>query len=87
MSLVHDPDAPSTEPAWQLERRFVTVLGVRRPLRLVRFAAGWVASVDGPSGPTVGADRSPYLAAARALEPFGIDMATAMAVVGRVGRS
>ncbi len=77
-----ETDAPSAEPAWQMERRFVTVRDVRRVLRLVRFATGWVASVDTPSGPTVGVDRSPYLAAARALEPLGVGLVDAMAIVG-----
>ena len=75
-------DAPSSEPAWQIERRFVTVHGVRRPLRLVRFATGWLASVDTEAGPTIGADRSPYLAARRALEPLGIGLVEAMTLVG-----
>lgn len=79
-------DAPSSEPTFQVERRYVTVGGVRRTLRLVRFATGWVASVDTPSGPTVGVDRSPYLAARRALEPIGIDLVEAMTVVGRLDR-
>ena len=79
-------DAPSSEPTFQVERRYVTVGGVRRTLRLVRFVTGWVASVDTPSGPTVGVDRSPYLAARRALEPIGIDLVEAMTVVGRLDR-
>ena len=86
MTRLLEHDAPSTEPAWQIERRFVTVRGVRRPLRLVRFASGWLASVDTPSGPTIGADRSPYLAARRALEPLGIDLVEAMTLVGPIGR-
>lgn len=79
-------DVGASQPAWQMERRFVTVHGVRRPLRLVRFARGWLASMDTPSGPTLAADRSPYLAAQRALEPLGIGMAEAMVLVGRVPR-
>jgi hypothetical protein len=75
-------DVPSTLPAWRLERRYVEVGGVRRPLRLVEFAAGWLASVDTPDGPTLGADRSPFLAARRALEPLGIGLVDAMAIVG-----
>ena len=83
MTRLLEADAPSSQPAWQMERRFVTVRDVRRVLRLVRFETGWVASVDTPSGPTVGVDRSPYLAAARALEPLGVGLVDAMAVVGR----
>lgn len=75
-------DAPASDPTWQIERRFVTVGGVRRPLRLVRFATGWLASVDDTEGPTLGADRSPYVAAARALEPIGLGLVEAMSLVG-----
>ncbi|MGH2383460.1 MAG: hypothetical protein ACRDGB_00200 [Candidatus Limnocylindria bacterium] len=82
--LAHD--APSTHPTWQIERRFVTIRGVRRPLRLVRFVDGWLASTDTESGPTLGADRSPYLAVARALEPLGIGQVEAMTLLGRVVR-
>ena len=84
--LLAPHDAATAQPAWQLERRAVTVRGVRRPLRLVRFEAGWLASVDTESGPTLGADRSPYLAAHRALEPLGIGIAEAMELVGRIAR-
>ena len=86
MNSILELDAPSSEPAFQVERRYVTVGGVRRTLRLVRFATGWVASVDTPSGPTVGVDRSPYLAARQALEPVGIDLVQAMTMVGRLGQ-
>jgi hypothetical protein len=55
-------------------------------LRLVRFDAGWLASVDTESGPTLGADRSPYLAARRALEPLGIGLVEAMTLVGSMPR-
>jgi hypothetical protein len=79
-----EADAPSSHPAWQLERRFVTVRGVRRTLRMVRFATGWLASVDTETGPTLGADRSPYLAARRALEPVGVTMVEAMTLVGPI---
>jgi hypothetical protein len=86
MNATLELDAPSSEPTFQVERRYVTVGGVRRTLRLVRFATGWVASVDTPSGPTVGVDHSPYLAARRALEPVGMDLVEAMTVVGRLGQ-
>jgi hypothetical protein len=86
MSAVLEHDAPSAEPTFRVERRFVTVRGVRRPVRLVRFANGWLASADTESGPTLAADRSPYLAARRALEPLGVGMIDAMALVGRIGR-
>ena len=80
MNRVAD-DAPASAPTWRLEHRSVTVRGVQRPMRLVRFARGWIVSVDTTSGPTLGVDRSPYLAAARALEPLGVGLVDAMAVV------
>lgn len=83
MSPIAEHDALTAQPAWQLERRVVTVGGVRRMLRLVRFATGWLASVDTFDGPTLGADRSPYLAASRALEPLGVGLVEAMSFVGR----
>ena len=84
MSTLLEHDAPSAEPTFRVQRRFVTAGGVRRTVRLVRFATGWLASADSPEGPTLGADRSPYLAARRAVEPLGIDLVTAMALVGDV---
>jgi hypothetical protein len=86
VSATIEHDAPSAIPTWQLERRYVEVGGVRRLLRLVRFEAGWVASIDTPSGPTLGVDRSPYLAAAGALEPVGVGLADAMALIGPIAR-
>ena len=82
MNALPELDAPSSHSTWQIERRFVTVRGVRRPMRLVRFSTGWLASVDTETGPTLAADRSPYLAARRALEPLGIGMIEAMTLVG-----
>jgi hypothetical protein len=71
---------------WCSERRTFMDGGVRRPLRLVAFATGWLASADSASGPTMAADRSPFLAAWRALEPMGIDLVEAIAIVGNVPR-
>jgi hypothetical protein len=79
-------DAPADRPTWEMERRFVSLRGVRRTLRLVRFEAGWLASLDTEAGPTLGADRSPYLATLRALEPAGVGSGEALAVVGRLRR-
>ena len=86
MTAITEHDVPSAIPTWQLERRYIEVGGIRRLLRLVRFEAGWVASVDTLAGPTLGVDRSPYLAASRALEPIGVGLAEAMAVIGPTGR-
>ena len=68
--------------AWRIERRPITVHGASLTLRLVRFETGWLASVDTVSGPTLGADRSLYLAAARALDPLGVGIAEALTLVG-----
>ncbi len=69
---------------WRIERRTFLDNGVRRPLRLVAFATGWLASADTASGPTMAADRSPFLAAWRALEPMGVDLVDAMSIVGSI---
>ena len=73
--------------AWRIEHRTFTDGGVQRPLRLVSFATGWLASADSAAGPTLAADRSPFLAAWRALEPLGIDLVEAIAIVGTVTRA
>ena len=70
--------------AWTIERRTITVGGTSRALRLARFPAGWVASVDTESGPTLGIDHSPYLAVATAMEPLDVGLAEVMALVGPV---
>lgn len=74
------------EPLWRLEHRTVSLRGQARPMRLVVFERGWLASVDAESGPTLGVDRSPYLAAWRALEPLGVELAAAMVLVGPMPR-
>ena len=74
--------AAESQAPWQLIRRPVTVRGVPRHLRLVRFDRGWLASVDTLSGPTLGTDQSPYLAAHRALEPLGVGITESMVLVG-----
>ena len=67
-----------TARSFRREERTIVVKGVERRLRLVEFARGWLASVDTESGPTLGADRSPYLAAWRALDPLGVELAAVM---------
>jgi hypothetical protein len=71
---------------WRMERRSVTVGGVPRTLRLVRFETGWLASIDTTAGPTLGCDASPYLAISQAFEPLGIGMVDAMAMAGPIPR-
>lgn len=82
MSLVRGTQ--SSQSAWRLYERLVIVRGESRRLRLVRFHSGWLASVDADSGPTLAADRSPHLAAWRALEPLGVELGDGTAAVGRL---
>jgi hypothetical protein len=63
-----------------LEHR-MALRGATYRLRLVRFPAGWLASVDTVEGPTLGCDTSPYLAVSRALEPIGGGLIDAMSIV------
>ena len=68
--------------AWRAaELRLDTRVG-RVPLRLVRFGDRWLASASSLEGPTLGANASPYLAAAAALEPCGVSLAEALELVG-----
>lgn len=67
---------------WQARRLNVTIRGETHLVRLVGFERGWLASANAIDGPTLGHDRSPYLAVRRALEPLGIGLAEAMAAVG-----
>jgi hypothetical protein len=57
---------------WHLESRTLHVRGEEWPMRITRFPAGWLVSIDTVRGPTLGCDASPYLALARALEPTGV---------------
>ena len=58
--------------------------GASHRLRLVRFRAGWLASVDTVDGPTLGCDHSPYLAISRALEPIGGGLLDAMSIMAEL---
>lgn len=80
MSATSTADTASA-PTWWIGRRTIVVRDVPRTLRLVHFPTGWIASVDTASGPTMAADASPHLAAARALEPLGIGMVEAMTLI------
>jgi len=55
---------------WRAQEHRIELRGVSYRLRLVSFAAGWLASVDTVEGPTLGCDHSPYLAVSRAVEPL-----------------
>ena len=84
---VTDAEAALAEPrAWSARRLDVIIDGEYHRLRLVRFPRGWIASADSVEGPTLGVDRSPYLAARQALEPLGVSLAAALSAVGRLER-
>ena len=78
--------AVDVSPSPAVEQRTIVIAGEERTLRLLRIGGRWLASIDTEHGPTLGADHSPYLAAVRALEPLGIGLAEAMAMVGPVRR-
>ena len=86
MNAIGAPAIHSSEQTWHMERRSIEIDGVARVIRLVRFGSRWLASVDTESGPTLGADASPYLATHRALEPLGVELVEAMTVVGPSAR-
>lgn len=82
---VTDVEAALAEPrSWNARRVDVMVDGELHRLRIVRFERGWVASADSVEGPTLGVDRSPYLAARQALEPLGVGLVAALAALGRL---
>lgn len=86
MSPIHDllPTSSETDDGWRARSLSIRAGGEWTTLRLVRFGRGWLASADGLDGPTLGADRSPYLAAHRALEPLGVSLVATMTAVGRI---
>ena len=82
---VTDAEAALAEPrSWNARRVDVMADGELYRLRLVRFHRGWIASADSIEGPTLGVDRSPYLAARQALEPLGIGLVAALSALGRL---
>jgi hypothetical protein len=81
------PQRSAPGPHWRGQEHRIELRGASYRLRLVRFAAGWLASVDTVEGPTLGYDRSPYLAVSRAVEPIGGGLVDAMSIVAdRIGQ-
>ena len=74
-------------PRWRGQEHRIELRGASYRLRLVRFPAGWLASVDTVEGPTLGYDRSPHLAVSRAVEPIGGGLIDAMSIVSAIRRS
>ena len=81
--LLARPDA-SPARSWQKHEWPIVLRGVSHKLRLVSWQSGWLASVDSVEGPTLGFDRSIYLAVSRAVEPLGGTLADAMSIIGEL---
>lgn len=78
----HMPSSGSASgPSWRVKEHRIELRGVTHTLRLVRFPAGWLASVDTVDGPTLGCNASPYLAVSRAVEPIGGGLIDALSIV------
>jgi hypothetical protein len=75
------PQHSASGPRWKGREHRIELRGAIYRLRLVRFPAGWLASVDTVEGPTLGYDSSPYLAVSRAIEPIGAGLVEAMSIV------
>ena len=78
------PPGSGSDPHWRGQEHRFELRGASYRLRLVRFPAGWLASVDTVEGPTLGYDSSPYLAVSRAVEPIGGGLVAAMSIVAGV---
>ena|SRR5688500_5701207 len=78
------PHHPASGHHWHGQEHRIDVRGASYRLRLVRFPAGWLASIDTVEGPTLGCDSSPYLAVLRAVEPIGGGLMDAMSIVAVV---
>ena len=72
------------ERLWRADSCAVELRGQHYRLRLVEFAAGWLASVDTADGPTLGYDLSPYLAVGQAIDPVGGGTVDAIRFTGAV---
>jgi hypothetical protein len=78
---LHVAGIPVAGREWRGQEHTIELRGIDYRLRLFSFAAGWLASVDTVEGPTLGCNRSPYLAVSRAVEPIGGEMVDAMLIV------
>ena len=81
------PVGSAPYPQWRGQEHRIELRGASYQLRLVRFPAGWLASIDTVEGPSLGYDKSPYLALSRAVEPIGGGLIDAMSIVSALRRS
>ena len=72
---------------WRADTCSVELRGRHYRLRLVEFATGWLASIDTADGPTLGYDRSPYLAVGQAIDPVGGETVDAIRLTGAARRA
>jgi hypothetical protein len=78
------PLGSASGPHWRGQEHRIELRGASYRLRLVRFPAGWLASVDTVEGPTLGCNESPCLAVSRAVEPIGGGLVDAMSIIAAV---
>jgi hypothetical protein len=67
-------------PGRRVREHRIELRGAAYRMRLARFSAGWLASVDTLDGPTLGCNASPYLAVSGAVEPIGGGLIDAMSI-------
>jgi hypothetical protein len=72
---------PASDREWRVQEHRIELRGATYRLRMARFPAGWLASIDTVEGPTLGCNASPYLAVSRAVEPIGGGLIDAMSIV------
>ena len=78
------PHGSASGPYWRGQEHRIELRGASYRLRMVRFHASWLASVDTVEGPTLRYDSSSYLAVSRAVEPIGGGLMDAMSIVAAV---
>ncbi len=75
------------EPLWRAYHSDIELRGRHYRLRLVEFSRGWLASIDTADGPTLGCDRSTYLAVGQAIDPVGGGTVDAIRITGDARRA
>jgi hypothetical protein len=76
-----EASGPASDRGWRIQEHRIELRGAIYRLRMARFPAGWLASIDTVEGPTLGCNASPYLAVSRAVEPIGGGLIDAMSIV------
>lgn len=76
-----EASGPVSDPGWRVQERRIQLRRATYRLRMARFPAGWLASIDTVEGPTLGCNAALYLAVSRAVEPIGGGLIDAMSIV------